>query len=194
MAHTRYAVRTCATTLAAVLAVLWQGFAVAADGLSLPDGVAIWPRWQARLMLIDNPASRLPGSHGPGLSLPMRAALLGDYDLGRLSWSPPGTTGRLRATSGLMFGLRGLTSGAQALPTGVGAADAALTAPYLGLGYTGWLTKTGLSFSADLGVTAERPGARWQFGAAQFGSQGTDAAFGELRLQPRLQLGVQYTY
>lgn len=63
-----------------------------------------------------------------------------------------------------MFGLRGLTSGAQALPTGVGAADAALTAPYLGLGYTGWLTKTGLSFSADLGVTAERPGARWQFG------------------------------
>lgn len=169
------------------------GGAFAAEGLSVTDPAAPWPRWQARLDLGNAPDARLGVATHPDLSAPVRAALLGDYDLGSFGLALPYTTGRFRATSGLMFGLRGMTSGGIASWTGN--ADGPLSsAPYVGVGYTGWLPKTGLSFSADLGLTADYPGGSWRFGRALFGNQAVDATLRELRLQPRLQLGVQYSY
>jgi hypothetical protein len=43
-------------------------------------------------------------------------------------------------------------------------------------------------------VTADYPGGTWRLGRALLGSQGSDAALRALRLQPRLQLGMQYSY
>ena len=156
---------------------------VAADGLSL-DREVIWPRWQPRLSLVD----------APDIAPLQRAALVGDYDLGSFGLSLPFASGRFRATSGLIFDLRN-RSGSAAPAWAAFTGDATpLSAPYIGLGYTGWVPKTGLSFSADLGLSADYPGGAWRFGRALFGNQGFDATLRDLRLQPRLQLGVQYTY
>ena len=163
--------------------------AVAADGLTL-DREAIWPRWQARLSITDtpDPAAR------------QRAALLGDYDLGTFGLSLPFANGRFRATSGLLFDLRGRAAHGTPWATTPAWPPLALahtslgSAPYIGLGYSAWVPKTGLSFSADIGVSADYPGGTWRFGRALFGTQGFDATLRELRLQPRLQLGVQYRY
>ncbi len=182
------------------LSVLAPALAGAAEGLTLPDAGAAWPRWQARLSLND----RQSGLGGLGSSLdrsvPVRAALMGDYDLGHFGLTLPFATGHFRATSGLLFGLRsasGVNPGSMTPGSGNGAGvldTAQATAPYLGLGYTGWLTRIGVRFSADVGLTADYPGGTWRFGQALFGNQGFDATLRELRLQPRLQLGVQYTY
>lgn len=187
---------SCGRSVAIGLALLWHAAAPAAEGLAVAATDAPWPRWQLRLSVQDNPPSRWIPGEGLDLSPPLRAALLGDYDLGTFGLAMPGLTGRFRATSGLLLGLRGAGAGA-----GMGSTWAAIVtdgatpaAPYLGLGYTGWLAKTGLSFSADLGLTAEYPGGSWRTGRALFGNQGADAAFRELRLQPRLQLGMQYKY
>ena len=164
--------------------------ALAADGLSVPASASNWARWQPRLELSDLAGVRLGAGSTDG-PIALRAALLGDYDLGDFGLSLPRTTGRFRATSGLLFGLKSPAgapqpwTGADALPP---------SAPYLGLGYTGWLTKSGLSFSADVGLTADYPGGTWRLGRALLGNQGNDATLRELRLQPRLQLGMQYTY
>jgi hypothetical protein len=158
--------------------------AVAADGLLLERQV-IWPRWQPRLSLYD----------APDIAPLQRAALVGDYDLGSFGLSLPFASGRFRATSGLIFDLRNKPGLAAPAWTAWAAGDAApLSSPYIGLGYTGWVPKTGFSFSADLGLSADYPGGAWRFGRALFGNQGFDATLRDLRLQPRLQLGVQYTY
>lgn len=169
-----------------------------AEGLSLPAGDSPWPQWQARLELpgASLPAPRFTLANPSARALPappIRAALLGDYTLGSPTLALPGTRGHFHATSGLLFDL----------PRAADASGASLAAasdgpvpssPYLGLGYTGWLPRTGLSFRADVGLAAEYPGGSWRLGRALFGSQGFDATLRELKLEPRLQLGVQYTY
>lgn len=164
------------------LAALAPSAAWAADGLSL-DRDRVWPRWQARLSIAES----------ADLAPTYRAALLGDYDLGTFGLSLPFARGRFRATSGLLFGMRSTVS--QPVWMASLAADTGVpSAPYIGLGYTGWVPKTGLSFTADVGFSADYPGGTWRFGRALLGNQGFDATLRELRLQPRLQLGVQYTY
>ncbi|MCA0244943.1 MAG: hypothetical protein LCI02_29425 [Proteobacteria bacterium] len=169
----------------ATLIVAAAPAALAADGLLL-ERQMIWPRWQPRLALYE----------APDIAPLQRAALVGDYDLGSLGLALPFASGRFRATSGLIFDLRNKPLGFAAPAwAALGAGDATpLSAPYIGLGYTGWVPKTGLSFSADLGLSADYPGGAWRFGRALFGNQGFDATLRDLRLQPRLQLGVQYTY
>lgn len=164
--------------------VLAATSAVAADGLLLERQV-IWPRWQPRLSLYE----------APDIAPLQRAALVADYDLGSFGLSLPFASGRFRATSGLIFDLRRQPGLGVAPWTAWTAGDAApLSSPYIGLGYTGWVPKTGLRFSADLGFSADYPGGAWRFGRALFGNQGFDATLRDMRLQPRLQLGVQYTY
>jgi hypothetical protein len=164
--------------------------ALAANGLSVSPSPTDWPRWQPRLELTNLSGTRL-GPTGTDASPTLRAALLGDYDLGDFGLALPGTLGRFRATSGLIFGLKGPAATLQpwavndSLPP---------SAPYIGLGYTGWLARTGLSFTADVGLTADYPGGTWRLGRALLGNQGSDATLRELRLQPRLQLGMQYSY
>lgn len=153
-----------------------------ADGLTVPDSSLTWPRWQLRLSLIEVPITRWSLSEHPDLAQPRRAALLGDYDLGTFGLKLPFAQGRFRATSGLLFGLRRGTTIDLTTPW----------APYVGLGWTGSVPKTGLSFSADLGLSAN--GDSWRLGDARLGVQGFDGSLRDLRLQPRLQLGVQYSY
>jgi hypothetical protein len=175
------------------LAIGWAGSALAIDGLSVPEAGSTWPRWQPRLELSDPAGPRL-GLTAPDASLPTRAALLGDYDLGDFGLALPRTSGRFRATSGLLFGLRGTGHNTGGLLPGPGPEALPPSAPYLGVGYSGWLLKSGLSFTADVGLTADYPGGTWRLGRALLGNQGAETALRELRLQPRLQLGVQYTY
>lgn len=150
-------------------------------------------RWQLRLDLGATETSRLGMATHPGLVVPVRAALLGDYDLGGFDIALARTSGRFRATSGLMFEWSRPWSATSGLAwPAIDSYAGAL--PYLGLGYTGWLAKSGLSFSADVGLMADYQDSSWRFGRALFGNQGSEAALRELRLQPRLQLGLQYRY
>ena len=181
-------IRRCGLGLVLASAAL---MACAADGLSVAASASGWTRWQPRLEGVDPVGLRLSPLSPLSTEGSPRAALLGDYDLGDFGLALPRTTGRFRATSGLLFGLK--NPAAANLPW-AGIDAPAPSAPYIGLGYTGWLTKSGLSFSADVGVTADYPGGTWRLGRALLGNQGSDAALRELRLQPRLQLGVQYRY
>lgn len=164
----------------------------ATEGLSVPTSESFWSRWQPRLELRDPAGTRLGLVAEP--TQPLRAALLGDYDLGDFGLALPRTVGRFRATSGLLFGLRPTGGPSSLAQPWAGIDPAPPSAPYIGLGYTGWMSKTGLSFSADVGLTADYPGGTWRFGRALLGNQGADAALREIRLQPRLQLGMQYSY
>ncbi|MEN9631534.1 MAG: hypothetical protein RJA10_4762 [Pseudomonadota bacterium] len=162
--------------------------ASAAEGLTVPASAAGWTGWQVRLEGVDQPVQRLAPLGGDNSS---RVALLGDYDLGDFGLALPRTAGRFRATSGVLFGLQHPAAPRQ---PGMGLDTPPPMAPYIGLGYTGWFTKSGLSFSADVGVTADYPGGAWRLGRAWLGSQGSDATLRELRVQPRLRLGMQYSY
>lgn len=168
---------------------------LAADGLSVIDSGAAWPRWQARLGFIDTPG-RLGRWVDGTAAAAGRTALLGDYDLGDFGLSGARAQGRFRASGGLLINLRHAT-GPWATPSswtwGMGNGELP-TSPYLGLGYSGWLNKTGLGFTADVGLVAEPPASSPRLGRALFGHQGQDASLRELRLQPRLQLGVRYSY
>lgn len=167
------------------LALMLPLAAQAGQGLSVPDAGQTWPRWQLRLSLVDAPISRWSLIEVPGLATTGRAALLGDYDLGTLGLQLPFAQGRFRATSGWLFSLR--QGGSLDLATA--------TTPYFGLGWSGGVAKTGLSFSADLGVWAAPLGEAWRLGQARLGTQDMDGGLlRDLRLQPRLQLGVQYSY
>lgn len=159
--------------------------ALATEGLVLPSDPATWPRWHTRLSAAD----------GADPAVLPRVALLGDYDLGSFGLALPGALGRFRATGGVFFGPRGQATAASGLNLSSGVDGSTVpSTPYLGLGYTGWLPKTGFSFSADIGFMADTTAGNWRFGRALFGNQGADASLREMRLQPRLQLGVQYTY
>lgn len=180
-------------SMGSLIGLLLAGHAMAVDGLRVADPSAPWPRWQARLDLTEAPGTRLGMASAPAVRPPIRATLVGDYDLGRFDLGMHQATGRLRATGGLLFGLHAPVGGNVAAWNGQGG-GVSPSAPYLGVGYTGWSTRTGLSFTADLGLTADYPGGTWRFGRALFGNQGADDVLRELRLQPRLQLGMQYRY
>ena len=166
------------------LALLLPAAAHGADGLSVPDGSLTWPRWQFRLSLIEAPITRWSLTEHPELAAPVRAAFLSDYDLGTFGLNLPFAQGRFRATSGLLLGLR----------NGAAVDLSARSASYVGMGWSGWVPRTGLSFSADFGWSADLPGNNWRLGGAPLGYQGLDGSLRDLRLQPRLQLGMKYTY
>lgn len=180
-----------------------SGLAVNADDLS-------WARWQARVQLTAETApstSLIDGAPALGLARTRSAALFGDYFVAR-PWF--GEVGGPRVTSGLLVGQRGAVLGPGAsgsaaanlsshvgrMPgfvpgNGDGQADVTLTWPYLGIGYSGSSLRSGLSFSADVGLAAQNPGAI-RFG--RVGAAGFDDWARDLRLTPVLQLGVSYSF
>lgn len=174
------------------------------DGLSATSASAVWPRWQGRLSVGLDRADGLHLGEAPALR---RATLLGDYYLTEPFHDG---SGGMRATSGLIVSPKGQMS--QPLPAtlaghgfnverrlGAPAGDAGglenRTAPYVGLGYTGIVARTGVSFSADLGVVALTPGPKVQFGKAGIGSAvNAEDVAREWRLSPVLSLGVSYAF
>jgi hypothetical protein len=121
-------------------------------------------------------------------------SVMGDYYLTR-PWL--GTSGGLRATSGLLLGPRAsLWSSPAAVDhrtasTGGSfddSTDVTSTSPYLGLGYTGLSSKGGWGVSADLGLMAvPRSNVR-------LGTQSLDDTMRDLRFSPLLQLGLSYSF
>jgi hypothetical protein len=211
--------RSCCL-LTILTAVTLAGTAARADeGLKLPGGTG-WTAWPSTLRFHATLHDSLPRSlasltpPGPA-ERAAGASLIGDYylfgapeDIGT-SW-----TSGLRASSGLLIrqpGLalndlalssRALTTGAPALrppagaafgPTAEPAAEIG-TLPYVGLGYSGQLVRTGWGFWADVGLVVQSPGGALGLGRVVSGSQGFDDLIRELRLSPMLQLGVSYSF
>jgi len=125
-------------------------------------------------------------------------SLMGDYYLSR-PWL--GTTGGLRATSGLLLGSRvSLWSSPASVDRRTGPSssqdtgtDSTSTLPYLGVGYTGLSSKGGWGLSADLGLMA-MPRSSVRLGKVFNGTQSLDDALRDLRFAPLLQLGVSYSF
>jgi hypothetical protein len=68
------------------------------------------------------------------------------------------------------------------------------TVPYLGVGYSSLVAKSGWSFTADLGVVSRSPGNVVRLGRVFNGGQSLDEVVRDLRLAPHVQLGVSYSF
>lgn len=182
----------------------------AGPGLAVGADDPAWTRWQARLQFTSEAApstSLIDGTPTLGQGRTRSAALFGDYFVAR-PWF--GEVGGPRVTSGLLVGQKGAVfgpGGAGMAPASVSGhvgrmpgyvpgatdslADPTLTWPYLGVGYSGGSLRSGLSFSADVGLAAQNPGAI-RFG--RVGAAGFDDWARDLRLTPVLQVGVSYSF
>ena len=187
--------------------------AYAADGTGLAPSAESWARWQGRLSFGTAAPSWRAGwaEFDTSARKPSRLSLMGDYYLSA-PLTGAGSAGGLRATGGVILGPRyqpwlGLAGwggssfsigsrpfGPAAMPFTVDAAGDTATLPYLGVGYTGLSTRSGWSFSADLGLVAQSPGNASRLGRALGGGQSLDDAVRDLRLAPLLQLGVSYSF
>jgi hypothetical protein len=194
------------------LAIVMAQSALAVDGglhTTAQTGATYepWSRIQGRLTLGVSSATLYSESTGFDAGAPRlnSVSLLGDYYLSRSLGG--GSTGGLRATSGVLLGPRatlwgGLPSqglfqidrragaGSPTLDTG---ADGS-TVPYLGIGYTSVSLRGSWGMSFDLGLMAMSPRATGQFGSVLNGTQSLDTTLRELRLSPILQLGVSYSF
>lgn len=195
------------------LAVLLSTLALpvqAADGLQVGPA----PRWQARLQLssLDGNLNLDPQRFGGNRLL--SANLLGDYYFTGSGFAS--VRGGLRATGGMYSGPlslsqnnAGLALGANArvggsnlavgqrnislFAPGLDGADPSASISYLGLGYSGQMLRSGLSFSADLGVIgggSSTSGLR----LGRSNSQAMDDVLRDMRYKPVLQLGLSYSY
>ena len=157
-----------------------------AEGLTIPDGQIVWPQWQARIA-VDGPLvmpTSLTAPAGPPLgSLNSRSQLLGDFYFAAPGLQLPASVGGLRATSGLISGLR---STVQTVSTEI--------LPFLGLGYSGLSATRGWGITADLGLALENPASAVRAGRALLGNQGFEQALREVRLSPVFQVGVSYAF
>jgi len=179
------------------------------------------PLWQARLQL--SSLGSTPGTEAAprlGGSRLLSANLLGDYYLTNSGSGGPreGLQGGVRLTGGMLLGPLSLTqsSGGLALGTGLGASHFSLgqralnpsgpeafepssTLSYLGVGYSGQWSGSGLSFSADLGLVSGVGSLSGLSSASSLrlgrsNAQGLDDALRDLRFKPVLQLGLSYSY
>ncbi len=184
--------------------------ALAAEGLKLHlsdtrTGDPLGPRWQARFQLSSLDAKHLADSSSPVGSRVLSLNLLGDYYLTGSGIS--GVRGGMRATGGMLLGPLSLTQSSAGLALGSGTSglnfgqrsvrlgnefrDPAATVSYLGIGYTGHLLHSGLSFSADLGLVSNL-----SLGGLRLGNAPAplDDVLRDLRYKPLLQLGLSYSY
>lgn len=179
----------------------------AADGLVAPAVETLWPQWQVRITVLTGSTSALSTSwldSGSGHRGLQGGALLGDY-----YFTNTASLGGFRASGGLLSGTLGglpLVSGNAGPRLGLSlvgssnsaayqpGADGPATVPYLGLGFTGAVWRSGLAITADVGLVAERATAAAGLGRAIFGTQGFERSLQEMRVSPVLQLGMRYTF
>ena len=161
-----------------------------------PDRVP-WTRFQGRVL----PSTAAPGWRSELAPLErsgLRVAsvgLLGDVYFGRSSTDANPSARGFRATSGLIVGARQPLLGAPVLATSSGEPGSEhTTVPYVGLGYSSLVAKSGWSFSADLGVVSRSPGSVVRLGRVFNGGQSLDDVVRDMRLTPHVQLGVSYSF
>lgn len=168
------------------------GAATVGEGLHPEDH---WPQWQLRITTVTQPIGWSASLEGERLGLGA-ASVSGDRYLGL---GQVGDGGGLRATGALLFGppsqalAAPMPTGGEPvlarpslLPTlGTRALDHSPT-PYLGMGYTAWWARNGLSLSADLGLLAQglRPAT---------GLQGSDL-LDRMQLTPVMQVQLSYRF
>ena len=140
-----------------------------ADGLNVAPSA--WPHGQVRLSISTyEPSARLAAT-----------SLHGDYYFrGFGVGKSAGVAGGFRATSGLV--------------PSTGTTVLVANLPYVGVGFSGIALDSGLAFSADVGLVADRPSDAPGSGRALFGPQPLDAAVRNLRLTPLLQIGMRYAF
>ncbi len=179
--------------LAAMAAALAAAPLWAADGLTSPRPIDIWPQWQARLTASGMTLAPVTLTTDPARSAATSAALLSDYFFDTPGLRVPTLTGGLRATSGLVATPRAAAAGPWSATANDGNVD---TVPYLGIGYTGLSADRVWGVTADLGLVAQNPGGAGRVGRAIFGTSGQpwDGALREMRFSPLLQLGVRYAF
>lgn len=195
----RKAVGWCTRALAClVVATGSAAWAESGNGLHPSSERMAWENLQGRLAL-GTSASLRPelGSHENHALRVHSLSLMGDYYLSR-PWL--GSTGGLRATSGVMLGSRTslwsspATMERRASGNALDDSTESTTTPYLGMGYTGLSAKGGWGLSADLGVMALNPRSGTRLGRVVNGTQNLDDAIRELRLTPLVQVGVSYSF
>lgn len=199
----------------APLALLLTALATAALPARADEGQGLQslhlaPRWQARVQLssLDGGSSEAQRYGGSRL---LSANLLGDYYLTGSGFG--GLRGGLRATGGMLVGplslsqsSGGLALGSDATRLGSGLAigqrsinllganteaiDPQASLSYVGIGYTGQSLRSGLSFSADLGLISSTGGLR----LGRTNAQGMEDLLRDLRFRPVLQFGLSYSY
>jgi hypothetical protein len=141
------------------------------------------------------------------------ASIMGDLYFGGWVGNEKLQAGGFRATSGVVVGARnnlwgtptsapagGLLSvsrrlfGQSAAPS-ANALDADnATLPYIGVGYSSLATRSGWSFSADLGLVSLNPSNAVRLGRVFVGGQSLDDVVHDMRLAPVVQLGVSYSF
>jgi hypothetical protein len=185
------------------------------EGLSTDADRVPWARFQGRVSYAAAaPVAAAPVTPGDGMGLQVQGmSLMGDvYFGGPRSW-----TGGFRATSGVIYGSRTSLAGMSAMAPASGgllnvdrrlfgasapglnyaadpAAEPSGTLPYIGVGYSSLATRSGWSFSADLGVISLAPSNAVRFGRVFGGSQNLDDVVRDMKLTPVLQLGASYSF
>lgn len=167
---------------------------------------SINPRWQARLQLNSVDASADAYAPHLGGSRVLSANLLGDYYLTSSGLSR--LRGGLRATGGVLLGPLSMAQSSGGLALGIGlvstgrrslalsgldaySLEPSTSLSYVGIGYTGRLQRSGLAFSADVGLMA---GSIGNLRLGRSSAQGFEDAMRDLRFKPLLQLGLAYSY
>ena len=202
----------------AIAAALPSVAASAAEGSGMTPRIDSlpWGGWQGRLSVAvqETPIRSVLAGNDGGLQVGA-VGLMGDYYFGRSLFGLPTPSG-LHATSGLLVGPRaqgwagqpglgaqrgafGATRRIVSIQANAGAAsdasyDSTTTIPYLGFGYSGQASKSGWSFSADLGWVALAAGNVVKFGRVFSGTQGLDDVVRDKRVAPVMQLGVSYSF
>lgn len=159
-----------------------------ADGLTAPTSTLDAPGsvgWQMRLELdssaAGNTLQRPALASAGGLQT---ARLLGDYPID--AWRLGPTTG-LRVTSGLVLNQR-------FNPLGSADADNRDAWPYLGLGLSGNGLRGNWGFRADFGLAAQSLGSAVRLGRVLGGGLSVGDAVRDMRLQPLVRLGMNYSF
>lgn len=159
-----------------------------ADGLTAPNGTFDGlggVGWQMRLELDNSPARGSLQRAAPGPSSGLQTArLLGDFPLD--AWRFGANTG-LRVTSGLVLNQR-------FNPLGHAEADNRDAWPYLGLGLGGNGLRGQWGFQADVGLAAQSLGSAVRLGRVLGGGLSVGDAVRDLRLQPLVRLGMNYSF
>ena len=188
------------------------------DGLSTDSDRVPWARFQGRVAYAATaPLTRAGNASIDGTGLHVSGlSLMGDVYFGTAPGSEKTAAGGFRATSGVIVGTRSTLWGTPALmpgsgllnvdrrlfgPTanGLGYAndpnnDVGGTVPYIGIGYSSYVARSGWSFSADLGLVSLSPGNVVRLGRVFGGGQGLDDVIRDMRLTPVVQLGASYSF
>ena len=193
----------------APLAALAGGQGISADVDSVP-----WARFQGRISYAATaPLAATPTTQGDGTGLQVQGmSVMGDVYFG----GSRSSAGGFRATSGLIYGSRSSLAGMSAMApasgllnvdrrlfgasaTGLGYTtdpvnESSGTLPYVGIGYSSLASRSGWSFSADLGLVSLSPANAVRLGRVVGGSQNLDDVVRDMKLTPVLQLGASYSF